>query len=94
LPAVFIIALTVEPTPGSPLDVHAADSNIGIHLCLIAGSLKKSNTSCGERLIKTLAVNLPIVDSPFLALINYGDYLSVVMGQQWNGLTGGWRLCS
>jgi hypothetical protein len=56
--------LPVEPTPRCSFDVHAADCMGGIHCWQFPGLLKRSNTSCGERLIKTLNVNIAIVYSP------------------------------
>ena len=38
------------------MDIHSADSKSESHFERLAGSLKKSNTSCCERLIKTLNV--------------------------------------
>jgi hypothetical protein len=74
----LIIPLPVKPTPRVLLDVHAADCMGGIHWWQFKGLLKRSNTSWGERLIKTLNVNIAIVFSPLQA--NPDLYLPLAKG--------------
>lgn len=77
-PAIFMTPLPVNPTPRVPLDVHAADPMGGIHWWQFKGLLRRSNTSCGELLIKTLNVNIAIVFSPWKA--NQDLHLTLAKG--------------